>query len=190
VPTSRPSGPTSIFSPAIWASVDPLYDPASNGNQALWLPSFLAYDFGSQAFANRLAKIDNSVLGGQYDRTLAGLGKAKGKLLVWHTWPDTITNPRQTIDWVEQQQRSDPRHHRDYLRFLQKTTGGHCAADSAQLRAGLFDWVEKGVAPKALALDAPSSGRPACEYPNVPWQPEDPTQPWRCVDAFRPVHRH
>lgn len=67
------------------------------------------------------------------------------------------------------------------LRFYQKTTGGHCAANGDVLRDALIEWVENGNIEKSLLLDVPDSNRPACEYPKVPVLKDAEKDKWGCL---------
>lgn len=171
---------TALFAPDWWAAVQPGYLPADNGNSTLWLPSFLAYDFASQTWNNWLSTYSGTAAGGQYSQDLHELVRTGHKLLVWQTFTDPITNPRHTRDWVEfQTEQRENRGLGEHFRFLQKTTGGHCSANTTVLRQALYDWVEKGSAPDSLQLDT-NSARPSCNYPKFP-KFSAGSNTWSCV---------
>lgn len=182
-PSIGSAGVANLFSPAFWGALDTSYAPEDNGNRSVWQQAFLAYPFGSKQYRDQIASYDTSPLGGQYDRSVEVVGEAGAKLLVWHTWRDSIANIEHTLDWVDFQDRKVRKEQsHDYFRFLAKTTGGHCSANGEVLRQAIFGWVEQDKDFDSLLLDA-GSNRPACSYPEVPKLVNAGTDEWACVKA-------
>lgn len=173
-----------IFAYQFWAAMDPTYPSTDNGDYGKWATAFLAFDFNDQSYVDQMAEWSISVFGGKREKSLRDFGDAGGKIIVYHTWPDAILSMNETIDWIDTMIDMDGRGKgavKQYLRFYQKTTGGHCAANGDVLRDALIEWVENGNIEKSLLLDAPVSNRPACEYPKVPVLKDAEKDKWDCL---------
>lgn len=177
----------SFFAFNFWAAMDQSFSPLDNGDFAAWEAAFYPFDFSSQDYIDQIGEWAISVYGGEYLTDLTAFDKAGGKLILWHTWPDFILGMDQTVDWFEAMKAADGKsddHIKKYLRFFQKTTGGHCDADGDVLREALVRWVERGKIPSSLPLDRRyDSNRPACEYPKEPRLVNEAKDKWKCVSV-------
>jgi feruloyl esterase len=169
--------------PSFWGAMDPSWDPADNGDVALWRPAFLAHDFYAQASINQVGEIWAGELGGKHFRDLRAFGSRGGKIIIWHTWPDPLLSIYGSTDLVRHLQRASMGNSEDrYMRFYTKTTGGHCAINTVVAEEAVINWVENRRIGNSLPLDAPASNRPACEYPLMPKLRDAAADSWTCID--------
>lgn len=158
-----------------WSTLDPNADPASNGDWgAVVFGHLLGFDFTSQAFANTIADLAVSPADGLFFGDLNAFSRQGGKLVIVHTWPDSVLPITHTIGWVAKQndlfksQKNKPLS--DTMRFFTADSGDHCGFDLAETLNATMDWVEKGKAPETLRVSTVNYpfDRPACQYPKVP----------------------
>jgi hypothetical protein len=102
-----------------------------------------------------------------------------GKLLLYHGWADTGTNPLFTIDYVEQAAaRNGGDESRDFMRLFLMPGVFHCfggyGPDRLDAMTALVDWVEAGAPPDAIVATQTERrdggrvvrSRPICAYPS------------------------
>lgn len=126
---------------------------------------------------------------------LSGFKAAGGKLLQWHTWNDSATTPKFTVDYYDQVAKAQGgvETTQNFYRLFMMPGQGHCAgsgtgpsnigaenqlavsADAAHdAVTALMQWVEKGIAPQSLIASRYTNDdttkpidmqRPLCPYP-------------------------
>jgi tannase/feruloyl esterase len=100
-----------------------------------------------------------------------------GKIIHYHGWADALVNPQMSVDYYESvMKKMGARHTSEFYRLYMVPGMFHCAGgvgcDRADWFAPLVEWVEKGVAPEAIAGARVQQGatvmtRPHCPYPQV-----------------------
>lgn len=107
-----------------------------------------------------------------------------GKLIVYHGTADPIFSAADTVSWYETLSARYKRRTKDFARLFLIPGMAHCgggpSCDRYELFSALVDWVEKGIAPDAIAATvdpdnlevptdwSPDRTRPLCAYPAVP----------------------
>lgn len=108
---------------------------------------------------------------------LSKLKQRGGKIIQYHGWADALVNPQMSVDYYESVLKKMGKQATAQFYKLYMIPGMfHCAGgvgcDRADWFGPLVDWVEKGVAPAAIAGTRNHQGatvmtRPHCPYPQV-----------------------
>jgi hypothetical protein len=108
---------------------------------------------------------------------LTKLKKRGGKIIHYHGWADALVNPQMSVDYYELvMKKLGALQTKEFYRLYMIPGMFHCAGgvgcDRADWFTPLVEWVEKGVAPGALAGARVANGttvmtRPHCVYPEV-----------------------
>jgi feruloyl esterase len=111
------------------------------------------------------------------DPDLSRLKKRGGKIIHYHGWADALVNPNMSVEYYESVLKKMGRQQTQQFYKLYMIPGMfHCrggiGCDQADWFTPLVEWVEKGVAPGALAGSRVASGatvmtRPLCTYPEI-----------------------
>jgi hypothetical protein len=108
---------------------------------------------------------------------LTKLKKRGGKIIHYHGWADALVNPQMSVDYYESvMKKLGAQQTKEFYRLYMIPGMFHCAGGVGCDRADWFtpvvNWVEKGVAPGALAGSRVANGttvmtRPHCVYPEI-----------------------
>ncbi len=99
-----------------------------------------------------------------------------GKIVMYFGWADPALNPLMGIDYYEKVAAKFGSQTGDFFRLFMVPGMAHCrggvGTDELDALTAVFDWVEKGNAPKELIASQRKSGsvsrtRPLCPYPQV-----------------------
>ncbi len=108
---------------------------------------------------------------------LTRLKKRGGKIIQYHGWADALVNPQASVDYYESVlKKMGRRQTQEFYKLYMLPGVFHCAGgvgcDRADWFTPLVEWVEKGVAPAAIAGARVQQGttvmtRPHCPYPQT-----------------------
>jgi feruloyl esterase len=108
---------------------------------------------------------------------LAKVKKRGGKIIQYHGWADALVNPQASVDYYESVlKKLGEKQTKEFYKLYMIPGMFHCAGgvgcDRADWFTPLVEWVEKGVAPGALAGSRVVNGatvmtRPHCAYPEI-----------------------
>ncbi len=123
----------------------------------------------------RLARI--SAMIDAIDPDMTKVRKRGGKIIHYHGWADALVNPQMSVDYYESVlKRMGEKQTKEFYKLYMVPGMFHCAGgvgcDRVDWFAPLVDWVERGIAPGALAGSRIEKGstaftRPHCAYPEV-----------------------
>jgi len=108
---------------------------------------------------------------------LTRLKKRGGKIIQYHGWADALVNAQASVDYYESVlKKMGRRQTQEFYKLYMLPGVFHCAGgvgcDRADWFTPLVEWVEKGVAPAAIAGERVQQGatvmtRPHCPYPQT-----------------------
>ena len=108
---------------------------------------------------------------------LTKLKKRGGKIIQYHGWADALVNPQASVDYYESvMKKMGVKQTGEFYKLYMIPGMFHCAGgigcDRADWLTPLVEWVEKGIAPSAIAGTRVQQGatvmtRPHCAYPQV-----------------------
>ena len=127
---------------------------------------------------------------------LSAYARRGGKLITWHGWGDSLTNPSVTLEFYEAGLRAmgGVERVKDFDRLFLVPGANHLPYGAGPINfddlGALEQWVEKGIAPDFIIGENPFSNisRPICAYPQVaklisPSADPSLASSFECVDA-------